>query len=147
MLWSIFWVLMLILTSSKNIWVSFFESNNRIWFLNASQASTVSVIYSFLNERHCCYGPWPGWKKIWKLDVPPRVKTFVWKLAHSKLPTCDIFYNLNFGPLTLCHFCQLVPKTATHIFWECPNTTSYWSTILHSIGLPSNFTANLVTGS
>lgn len=94
--------------------------NNWIWWSNSSFRYLAASIYAFLNDDLLHSHSWLGRDKIWKLEVPHRVRTFMWKLAHNKIPTCDVFHNLNFGPLTYCHFCHLVPKTSTHIFWDCP---------------------------
>lgn len=90
--------------------------------------------------------PWIGWKMIWKLEVPPRVKTFIWKLAHSKHPTCDVFYNLNFGPLTPCHFWHLFPELAENTFLELPRIIPCWINILASLGLFEDLINNLRSG-
>lgn len=119
--------------------------NNWIWWPKSLNVSIVSAVYAFLNDDPSST-PWKGWKNIWKLDVPPRVKTFMWKLAHNKIPTCDVFYNLNFGPRTYYHFCHLVPETSARIFWGCPYIINCWKSSLNSLGLSEAFISTLRSG-
>lgn len=114
--------------------------NTWMWSPKTSHTSLPSVIYSFLNDNSG-NSHWIGWSKTWKLDVALRVRTFIWKLAHSRLPICDIFYNLNFGPQTYCIFCTLVHETTFHIFWKCPYSLNCWNITLNSLDL-RNFHIN-----
>lgn len=68
--------------------------------LKPSIAPTVYDYPSFRDSN-----PWPSWQHIWKLCVLPRIKTFIWKLAHGNLPISAYLYDLNIGPYTLCNFC------------------------------------------
>jgi len=61
-----------------------------IWMHQPNGQPSVKSIYEFIhrdpqNTKTC----WPGWTKIWKLKVAPRIKTFLWKLVWGKLPTKD----------------------------------------------------------
>ncbi|XP_039128406.1 uncharacterized protein LOC120264644 [Dioscorea cayenensis subsp. rotundata] len=88
-----------------------------------------------------------GWNLIWKLLVPPRVKIFVWKLAHGKLPTGNYLYNINIGPDTSCTLCGLFPETADHLLWHCRWAISCWDTIFTWLGLDHSFHILLCNGS
>lgn len=97
-------------SSTANIWA---------WAL-ASHKSTIPVaVYDHLNSNGKDMATWKGWDKIWKLLVIPRIKTFIWKLAHGKLTIGALLYALNVGPFTLCPFCGLAKKIARHIMWDC----------------------------
>ncbi|XP_072959281.1 uncharacterized protein [Typha angustifolia] len=56
-----------------------------IWWPHPQGTPTVKSIYSFLNPA--VEDNWPGWKILWKIQVAPRVRTFVWKLSWRRLPT------------------------------------------------------------
>lgn len=84
--------------------------NEWVWCPTSSNATTVAAVYNFLNSEGDVHNYWTGWNHIWKLKVSPRVKLFIWKVAHGKLPTGAYLYNLNIGPASLCHFCGLTLK-------------------------------------
>lgn len=37
----------------------------------------------------------PTWKEIWSIDVPTKVKTFMWLLLRGRLPVRDKIFSLN----------------------------------------------------
>ncbi|KAH7668783.1 hypothetical protein IHE45_11G034400 [Dioscorea alata] len=108
--------------SSKNEW---------IWWPHSSKPTLVAAVYDHLNSVN---NPqtWKSWRHLWKLKVPPRVKTFL--------------YRLNIGPATMCNFCGLFPETADHILWNYRNTFDYWHTVLNGLGLNPSLLNQLDTG-
>lgn len=62
----------------------------------------------------------------------PRIKTFVWKLAH--------------GSHALCPFCSLSEETATHLIWNCPKISHQWHLLLANMGLNPAFLNSLHNG-
>ena len=52
------------------------------------------------------------WTKIWKLKVPPKVRTFLWRACPNCLPTRD---NLSrkVQVEAICEFCRQEPETVT----------------------------------
>ncbi|XP_039123400.1 uncharacterized protein LOC120260021 [Dioscorea cayenensis subsp. rotundata] len=72
------------------------------------------VAFTPLGEEACS---WAGWNHIWKFMVIPRVKVFLWKVAHGKLPNGAYLYNLNLRPVSICHFCRLHSETIEHLLW------------------------------
>ncbi|XP_039135720.1 uncharacterized protein LOC120273142 [Dioscorea cayenensis subsp. rotundata] len=122
-------------------------SNDWVWRPISSKATTVAVVYDFVNSGRTSQLVWNGWQIIWKLKVVPRVKVFLWKLAHGKLPTGNYLFNLNIGPVSLCHFCNIHPENSTHLFWECRNSVSCWLITLNWLGLDHSFLTQLKQGS
>jgi len=63
----------------------------------------------------------PGWKYnwIWKLDIMPKLKIFLWQLCHSSLPTRGTLSKrgLNLDPL--CPFCHSKVEDSNHLFLGC----------------------------
>lgn len=110
--------------NSQNLWV---------WGPRSLRTSVASVVYDYLVSYDP--QPWSGWNYIWKLSVLPCIKTFIWKLAHDKLPTGDYLYDLNIGPFTQCHFCGLVSESASHIIWNCSKFVPCWNTLCASFNL------------
>ena len=65
------------------------------------------------------------WTKIWKLKVPPKVRTFLWRACPNCLPTRD---NLSrkLQVEAICEFCRQEPETVTHLLWVCPFARNVW---------------------
>lgn len=65
---------------------------------------------------------------LWKFDVPPKVKLFVWRAA-LKVATRDNLckrgihvLNDDFG----CAFCFQVDESINHILFVCPRVSYVW---------------------
>lgn len=114
-------------------------ANEWVWRPLSSKAMTVATIYDYLNSEHLDMHTWNGWNFIWKLKVVPRVKVFIWKLAHGKLPTRSYLYNLNLGPDSLCSFCGIHSDNAEHLIWNFRNSVSCWNNVLNWLGLDHSF--------
>ncbi|KAK1354390.1 hypothetical protein POM88_047646 [Heracleum sosnowskyi] len=67
------------------------------------------------------------WSAIWKLNVSPKVKQFLWKVSHCWLPTN---YNLSCrGVHSSASFfrCNKAPKEdILHALWLCPKNIDVW---------------------
>lgn len=46
-----------------------------------------------------------AWTKLWKIDVPLKIKVFLWRLAHQSLPTADILNHRNMSTSSTCGLC------------------------------------------
>ena len=67
------------------------------------------------------------WRKIWKLNVPPKVQTFLWRAYSNYLPTRD---NLSRRKIQVEATCELYcqePETVAHILWKCPFARNVWA--------------------
>ncbi|CAL1394093.1 unnamed protein product [Linum trigynum] len=66
-----------------------------------------------------------NWKRLWKLIIPPKVKIFLWKLAHNILPTGKNLESRKRDASPNCPFCGL-EETQNHIFRECDWAVRIW---------------------
>ena len=62
----------------------------------------------------------PIWNKLWSLNVPPKVKTFIWWACSNSLPTRDNLHGRKMQVEPRCGFCYQRSKTAEHVLWTCP---------------------------
>lgn len=61
------------------------ECNNHwVWFPALKGNKISSTIYSFFNSNHAMDSDWKGWSNIWKLNIIPKAKTFIWLLSHGR---------------------------------------------------------------
>jgi len=63
-----------------------------------------------------CTGYERSWAKMWKLNLPPKVKCFFWSLCAMYLPTKDALLLKRVNCEQLCLFCGLANENATHTF-------------------------------
>ncbi|XP_062011004.1 uncharacterized protein LOC133727437 [Rosa rugosa] len=69
------------------------------------------------------------WHKVWKTRVPPKVRTFVWRLCKDVLPTrVARIQRIKIANLE-CAFCHNGVEMALHLFKDCPVMRCFW---LHS---------------
>lgn len=67
-----------------------------------------------------------GWSKLWKLEVPHKIKLFIWRfcrnnvLVRSRLSTKGVYLPLN------CPMCNSVIKDLLHVFFACPFALACW---------------------
>ena len=57
---------------------------------------------------------------IWNLDLPPKIKNFIWKACVNGLPTKARLNQNHIGVSLDCIFSNSHIEDAIHIFFECP---------------------------
>ena len=67
------------------------------------------------------------WKTVWKLNVPPKVRTFMWRACANILPTRDNLHRQRVDVDRNCEFCRQQPKMGAHLLWECPFARNVWA--------------------
>ncbi|CAL1358763.1 unnamed protein product [Linum trigynum] len=77
------------------------------------------------DQNYEVYDPM-DWARLWKLMIPPKIKIFLWRLAHEILPTNKNIESRNKEAAVECPFCHL-EETHNHIFRECQWAIRIWS--------------------
>ena len=75
---------------------------------------------------------WLGWigqyrKKIWKLNVPPKVRTFLWQACSNILPTRGNLHRRKLQVEPRCEFCCQSTESIEHVLWECSFARNVWA--------------------
>lgn len=70
-----------------------------------------------------------AWDLIWKLYLPPKIKTFIWLIGHDKILTNVQRERRNLTTDPNCHRCRFLPKTMEHMFKECQHAQQAWNSI------------------
>lgn len=68
------------------------------------------------------------WNKIWKAHIPPKVRSFVWRLIKGILPTRYALSKKVSIQDMKCLFCNDQVESDTHLFKHCSVLVSYWKT-------------------
>lgn len=96
------------------------------WVLSPDGMCTASSAYDFLNkEDHDI----KGWKWFWKLQLPQKLKTFIWLILHDKLPTNLLRNRRGMATSDLCPRCNSSSESTIHLFRDCPKAMSIWDSI------------------
>uniref|UniRef100_A0A7N2L9M5 Reverse transcriptase zinc-binding domain-containing protein n=1 Tax=Quercus lobata TaxID=97700 RepID=A0A7N2L9M5_QUELO len=89
----------------------------------------VKDIMLFHNEllNSAARGDGPIWNEVWALNVPLKVRMFLWRACSNCLPTRDKLHQRRVRVETQCELCLQQAKTAHHILWECPFAQNVWA--------------------
>ena len=63
---------------------------------------------------------------IWRLRVPNRVKSLMWRAGTNSLPTQANFVKRKILNDTLCQECNFYAEDTTHALWSCPKLNDTW---------------------
>lgn len=106
-----------------------------LWKHSSSGDFQIHKAYSLLLEdfQASCSNPRPSvsipkivCRLIWRVKLPVKIGTFVWKLMHDCLPT---FLNLNSREIFVnkdCPFCNAEVESSTHLLLSCQFARAIW---------------------
>jgi hypothetical protein len=66
------------------------------------------------------------WQNIWKLQCIPKVRQFVWRLAHNSLPLKRNIQRRGMECDTLCVCCRRLDEDGAHLFLKCKQVKNIW---------------------
>ena len=94
-------------------------------------------------------GPYRNWSSLWKLPVPHKVCSFLWRVAHRCLPTRTCLIQKGVKCEETCVNCDALAETHIHIFFVCSTTIKCWEllqldTIVQDLLLNTNDFTTLV---
>lgn len=74
-------------------------------------------------------GPVANWKCIWQLNVPPKVRHFVWRMTQHCLPTRSRLHEKGVACPLECVVCGSSNETAWHALVICPRSKRCWQRV------------------
>lgn len=81
------------------------------------------------HEASCSRGPDPIWKKVWKLNVPPKVRDFAWRACCDIIPHGANLARKGVPNFRWCLRCGEM-ENLMHIIRDC-----YWAKEVWACGL------------
>jgi len=66
---------------------------------------------------------------IWNLQIPPRARSFMWRLTHQCLPTCNNLTTRGIPCDDSCVVCELLVESRMHLFFVCDKGKECWENI------------------
>ena len=67
-----------------------------------------------------------SWKMLWHIQVPSKIKVFLWRLAKQSIPTADVRHRRNMADNSSCVLCGVVDSWR-HSLLECVASRSVWA--------------------
>ncbi|CAL1358846.1 unnamed protein product [Linum trigynum] len=67
------------------------------------------------------------WKAVWNLQVPERVRHFIWLVLLHRINTNKRRFDRHIAPDPFCPNCNNVPETKLHILRDCPTSLFFWT--------------------
>jgi hypothetical protein len=67
-----------------------------------------------------------AWKKLWKIQVPSKIRIFLWRLAKQSLPSGDLRYRRKMATTAACSICGM-PDSWRHSLIECNMARCVWA--------------------
>jgi hypothetical protein len=66
------------------------------------------------------------WKKLWKVQIPPKLHIFFWRLAFHSLPTGDVRCHRHMGDTPACSICGEADSWR-HLLLNCTIVRCVWA--------------------
>ncbi|KAL6199573.1 hypothetical protein ACLB2K_029357 [Fragaria x ananassa] len=66
------------------------------------------------------------WSKVWKAQVPPKVRGFIWRLCRDIVPTRAALHRKFHVSDMTCVFCNKGVETGLHLFRDCLVACIFW---------------------
>jgi ribonuclease HI len=81
----------------------------------------------------------PCWKALWKMNVPPKIKVFWWRVIKNYMPCKDVLHGRHMDRIPFCTSCGADRESAMHALVECSLAQLFWMEIkkLTGIKIPS----------
>ncbi|KAL8094028.1 hypothetical protein AgCh_035786 [Apium graveolens] len=106
------------------------QVNDRIaWMHTVDGFYTAKFRYHFWYERHSDRGievESNGWKRLWKLQVPHKMKYFLWRLCKNNIPVKNSLIKRGVPTSIICPLCNVDIEHARHVFLECEYARGCW---------------------
>ena len=76
------------------------------------------------------------WKTLWRLNIPPKVKTFIWRVYSNVVPSMDNLWKKKIVKDPSCPCCGSYVESVAHALFGCKKARKVWSgTVFSSLVL------------
>uniref|UniRef100_A0A8R7UTU1 Reverse transcriptase zinc-binding domain-containing protein n=1 Tax=Triticum urartu TaxID=4572 RepID=A0A8R7UTU1_TRIUA len=73
--------------------------------------------------------PHPIWGKIWGLNVPAKVKNFLWRAMHNTIPCRVTLANRHIKVSGQCPVCEIGAEDIKHLLFKCTRGKHVWEAL------------------
>jgi hypothetical protein len=75
-----------------------------------------------------------AWSLLWKLDAPPKVRVFWWRVLHDALPSKVKLKRRHVAKESFYEVCGDPEESVYHVIWQCPVAKCFWAEIKRVLG-------------
>ena len=75
------------------------------------------------------------WSSLWAVQVPPKVKLFIWKACQNIIPTQTKLFEKGITHSYSCLWCEDEPETSDHVLWGYEFAQKVWNSCPVPIGI------------
>lgn len=94
------------------------KDDKLIWAMEENCRFTVKSCYRAITQN-LPREEMKTWAKVWKLNLPPKVKVFFWQLCTNCLPTAIALSQKRVNFPQICQVCQDGDEDLKHVFMIC----------------------------
>ena len=106
------------------------------WGLSSSGSFTTKSATWLAQGIEPEQSPWP-FKGIWKLDILPKIKIFLWQMCHNALPVRGTLFRRGCQLDPQCPMCMTDIESTEHLFQDCPQIQRVWDLAQQHRWLPT----------
>lgn len=85
----------------------------------------------------------PLWNRLWRLNLPAKIKVFAWRACINGLPTMDVISRRGISQSIACHVCGNGAESIDHALLHCDFSSLVWElwleNPLHTQGFKNSF--------
>ena len=67
-----------------------------------------------------------GWKRLWRLPIPHKIRVFLWRLCRNTIPVRYRLHGLGLPVTISCPMCVDEVEHLRHLFFECSFSKECW---------------------
>ena len=101
-----------------------------IWPFTPSGSYSVKSGYRFLLENSAQFQSTDHdaeyWKNVWSLEVPSKIKNFVWRASKDALPVKKNLLHRRISQDGQCEICKAGDEDCLHALFFCPEVQAMW---------------------
>jgi hypothetical protein len=79
------------------------------------------------------------WSKLWKLNIPPKIRIFCWRVLHNYLPSKQELKRRHILHEIFCKVCGEEGESSFHIAIDCPVAKQFWRVVKNITGIKLPF--------
>ena len=110
------------------------EEDRLIWIATSKGVYSTKSAYQLLQNDAEVKAPGPSnstenkqfWLDIWTLNLPNKIKHFLWLAVNDSLPTKLNLMKRNITAKPLCDRCDCETEETIHALWDCIEVKNAW---------------------
>lgn len=106
------------------------SANDRLaWSRTTNGKYTVKTGYQLWHAQNVGAGTVAqsnGWKRLWKLDVPHKIRVFLWRFCRNNVPVKSRLSMKGVRLPLNCPMCNSDVEDLLHVFFACPFALACW---------------------